>query len=218
MNAKLKQNNYYSTFIFILFFTAFSAKIEAQKNYKILPDTLITTNMKRDTLDIEYFEKNQKDDDLTILKNDGTNIRQFKSGFHDGYVEYFIPPLPKLYRIYKEYYKNGKLKIFGYRLYPGIRISKWYYYDEKGKETIVDEDLKFGKFDYNKVVQMLAKMGYVNLQTGQGRERLQFGYDKEKKLWIIHVLQKEDNSEMGRLLHIDGNSGKIKKSEPWSYY
>ncbi|MCS6796704.1 MAG: hypothetical protein RMJ97_05390 [Raineya sp.] len=36
---------------------------------------------------------------------------------------------------YEEYYKNGKLKTKGtYRM--GRKVGKWYYYDEKGKETV----------------------------------------------------------------------------------
>jgi len=171
-------------YLIVFFVTLISADAQKQVRYKILPDTLITNDMKIEIFNIEFFKDNEENNNLIITNKDGTIIEQYvglgenpEKG--NNFFEYTTLGLPKLYRIYKEYYLNGKLKKFGYYLYPMLMISKWYYYDEKGNEAIVDEDLKFGKFDYNKVVQMLAKMGYLNLQTGQGRERIRFGYDKK---------------------------------------
>ncbi|WP_312302266.1 hypothetical protein [Chryseobacterium sp.] len=145
------------------------------------------------------------------LKNNGAfNPGNYKEG--PGY--YVIPPSPAFNSISYTYYKNGKMKttgkIAGFN--SGIKIGIWRFYDETGKVTEVDEDKKFGFWDFDKVLSVLEKDGVINLKTGKNREfeKLQFFYDKDKKEWKVKVFKKDINvlvEEYWEYL-FDGNTGK----------
>ncbi|ATL42177.1 hypothetical protein CMU69_18710 [Elizabethkingia anophelis] len=126
----------------------------------------------------------------------------------------FIPAAPAFYSIDYIYYEKGNMramgKIAGFS--SGIKIGKWKLYDESGKVTEVDEDKKFGLWDFDKVLAVLDKDGVINLKTGKNREfeKLQFFYDKDKKEWKIKVFKKNINvivEEYWEYL-FDGNTGK----------
>ncbi|WP_407497365.1 hypothetical protein [Elizabethkingia anophelis] len=145
------------------------------------------------------------------LKNNGAfNPGNYKEG--PGY--YVIPPSPAFNSISYTYYKDGKIKVTGKiaGFNSGIKIGIWKFYDETGKLTEVDEDKKFGLWDFNKVLAVLDKDGVINLKTGKNREfeKLQFFFDKDKKEWKVKVFKKNINvivEEYWEYL-FDGNTGK----------
>ncbi len=132
----------------------------------------------------------------------------------DYYSYYVIPPIPYYFSYYYRYFENGNLqfsgKIGGFK--SGIAIGKWKYYDETGKVTEVDEDKKFGLWDFNQVLAVLDKDDVINLKTGKNREfeKLQFFFDKDKKEWKVKVFKKNISvlvEEYWEYL-FDGNTGK----------
>lgn len=119
-----------------------------------------------------------------FTKEDGTIVEQ--NSFPGGYAEIETPPKPKFYKIRKMYYQNGKIREIG-PLLSHMSIGIWRYYDENGKETIVDEDEKYGMPNYNDVLVYLDKKGYIDLRTGERREKTSIGYEPEKKVWSAYV-------------------------------
>ena len=110
----------------------------------------------------------------------------------DGFVEWTTPKLPLFYKVYSEYYANGTLKLTGYCIgSTACKFSIWNYFDKNGNQTKeVDEDAKYGAYDYSKVLLFLHFMGHINLETGEGREGLVLVYDKKEKIWQASVTDK----------------------------
>ncbi|WP_407475506.1 hypothetical protein [Elizabethkingia anophelis] len=126
----------------------------------------------------------------------------------------FIPTAPAFYSVDYIYYENGDMRATGKSagFSSGIKIGKWKLYDKIGKVTEVDEDKKFGLWDFNKVLAVLDKDGVINLKTGKNREfeKLQFFFDKDKKEWKVKVFKKNISvfvEEYWEYL-FDGNTGK----------
>jgi len=156
----------------------------------------------KDIFDIDSFKKNKDmSNNVDISKDNGEHIWQYT--YDTIYIEKYTPPLPKFYRIEKEYYSNGQLKQKGYYM-DELKIGLWEYYDEKGNKTTENMDLLYAnaKFDYNKVMQLLHKLGDLNLNTGENRENIGLHYYKEKNMWIVQVRNTHTYT-------IDGNSGKV---------
>jgi hypothetical protein len=188
----------------------------AKKKYLII-DTTNIQNMERLKFNIENFEKNQEMNDLKYIKEDGTSIWQYKSGY-EYYVEKEYPPFPKLYYIYREYYLNGNIKEWGFMLRTAFPIGIWKYYDEQGnltKEENVDAVLKEkAKFDYNQVFLFLDREKRINIKTGKGREEVTIGINEEAHCWDVNVWPRESNRYKGICYMIDLNTGKVKEKYP----
>jgi hypothetical protein len=167
----------------------------------------ISENMKNKRFDIDMFEKNKKNGSYEFTLEDGTEITQLEA-IPSGYAEWQSYP-NKFYEIYKEYYSNAKIKLKEYRFFRiRIRISE--HYDENENKTLVNEDEKFGKFDYNQLISLLDKKGYVNSKTAEGKENINVGFSSNKNVWEVEI-QREN--ELPRKLIIDGNTGHIIKVE-----
>lgn len=123
-----------------------------------------------------------------FIADDDTEI-QIKGNKINGFVELQIPPKPAFFKIYKEYYPNGDLKIKGKRMGTGATmVGEWEYYDENGQLAAQkNEDEKFGKFGHNELLLFLAQQGHINLETGENREKADFGYNSETKQWEVYV-------------------------------
>lgn len=86
------------------------------------------------------------------------------------------------------------------------KIGVWEHFDESGLLIkTVDEDKKFGKFGYNEVLLFLHQQGYINFETGEGRERVSFGYNVETKRWWVSVVV----SGWATDYIIDGETGEV---------
>ena len=107
----------------------------------------------------------------------------------NGFFMCQTPPKPAFFQIYKEYYPNGYLKLKGKRMGGGATmIGEWEYYDESGKLTsTVDEDKNFDKFGYNELLLFLHQEKHIDIETGDNREKVNFGYDVESKQWYVLV-------------------------------
>jgi hypothetical protein len=152
--------------------------------------------------------------------------------------EFFaIPSKLSFYLTYKEFFENGSIKVKGkyfgiFKLnFYSIKIGYWSYFDEKGKLIQeVNEDKKFGKYSYNEVLKFLDEQKDINLNTGEGRDRvnIQFYYsDKStKKLWGIFIKIGEPygvanlpgeigsrGGQKGKYYYLDGDTGEIIKGK-----
>jgi len=200
MSIKMKKyfNKYVIVFILVAFFSI--SCLAQQSGYKLLKHEDMIS--RQDTFDIDYFEKNKNQGfNVHIYGDNEEHIWQYFS--EEVYTEVYTPPLPKFYRGEREYYNNGKLKQKGYYM-DELKIGLWEYYDEKGNKTTENMDLLYANatFDYNKVMQLLHKLGDLNLNTGENRENIGLHYYKEKNMWIVQVRNTHTYT-------IDGKRGKI---------
>lgn len=135
--------------------------------------------------DIDQYKSNRGSANVyRYTKENGTEIKQME--FPGGYVEIEIPSKPHFYNIQKFYYQNGKIQKAGTCM-DFLPIGIWRYYDENGKETIVDEDEKYGIPNYNDILVFLDKNGYINLRTGERRDKISIGYEPDRKIWKAYV-------------------------------
>ena len=159
----------------------------------ILNDTIMDKRIDFNLLE-ERAEKtplageNQYQYSLEYEDTDGSVCKIFGNKTN-GFVEWQTPPNPVFLKIYKEYYPNGYLKVKGKRLRNGATlIGEWEYYNENGQLTsTVDEDKKFGKFGYNELYLFLHQQKYINIETGENREKVSFGYNIETKQWSVTI-------------------------------
>lgn len=207
---------------------------------------IITEELKKDkimfeTFDYDKFEKeNKKHKDP-----ERSNVYIFERGrevWASWTDIYEIPYNPYFFLSYKEFYEipgkpstiKEKGKYFGdisLGSNSGVKIGYWYYFDEKGKlKQEVDEDKKFGKFSYNEVLKFLDEKKYINLSTGEGRDKVNvefYNSDKSnKKLWkvLINIGKPygvanlpEDKgmryAQDGKSYYLDGSTGEIIKGK-----
>ncbi len=177
------------------------------------------TNMNIDkTIDFELLEKNAKispmsgkegyyEYDWEYTTKDGVYVR-ISGNKIDGFIVWHKPPLPYFYRNYSQYYGNGNLKFDGNVIgNKSLRIGKWEYFDETGNKTKeTDEDLKYGNFDYNKLLSFLHSRKNINMETGENRDGLSVLYDEKNKIWNVSVT---DKFYRMTTYEIDGETGKI---------
>lgn len=153
----------------------------------------------KENLDFEFLEKNSEKTPLPGINNYeyDLNIEQedhsvlvIGGNFSTGFAEELIPPAPAFYKIQSEYYPNGQLKEKGKTIGERncVRIGIWQFFDEKGNQIKeVNEDDKFGKFGYNELLAFLHLNKYINIETGENRNKLKLRYDVEKKQWFVYV-------------------------------
>ena len=163
----------------------------AQENKNSLKDTIM---FKR--FDFELYKRNYegyKEDPTRppfYILADGSAFESFVGG--DDIYYLVIPPKPSYHYYMYFYYPNGRLKEYG--AFAGLRstvkIGVWRQYDAIGDETQVDEEAKFEKWSFNKVLEVLEKDGVINLRTGKHREANELDFDfceKEKKCTVAVV-------------------------------
>lgn len=194
-----------------LLFMAIPGNTFAKKKYVIL-DTTEIQNMEKLKFDIQHYEKNKGFDSFEYIKEDGTRIWQYDSGY-GFYVEEEYPPMPKLYYIHREYYLNGNIKTVGFMIRSYFKISIWKYYDEQGNITEKNWDERLGKFDYNKVMLFLNRKGHINIKTGKGREEMTMGFNEDAHCWEVNIWPAESNKYQGVYYMLDKDTGKVKKQE-----
>lgn len=125
-----------------------------------------------------------------------------------GFVMWQTPPCPGFIRKYAEYDSKGHLKCSGNVIgTDDLRVGRWEYFDADGNQTKeVNEDLRFGKFDYGKLLTFLHLNKKINLETGENRNRLSVFYIDQKKMWSVFIT---DPSYHVTYYELDGNTGKI---------
>ena len=182
--------------IVILFANCASQK---QIIYNIINDLEFNENMGNEKFDIDLFNKNQKNDSYKYTLDDGTYIellKHFGIGPSSGFTEW-RHPANKFYQIYKSYYPNLNLERKGLVIDDQLDIGIWEYYDEQGNLVKkVNEDEKFGKFDYNRLFLLLNRKGYIDIQKGNWKDVVGVGFDNEKKLWYIEVKNKDGHRKL----------------------
>jgi len=125
---------------------------------------------------------------------------------------------------YKAFYKNGNIKEKGHYFglfelnVKSIKIGKWYYFDERGNLIrTVDEELKFGNFSSQDILNFLENKKYINLKKGKNRENVEVDFfyspDLKKRLWSITIYKGKSFSisgnetlREGKSLYIDANT------------
>ena len=197
---------------------------------QIITEELKTGKTMFETFDYDKFEKeNEKYKD----PNRSSGIYVFERGrevWASWSDIYEIPVFPYFYLSYKEFYEHPnqpstikeKGKYFGdidLGSNAGVKIGHWYYFDEKGKLIKeVDEDKKFGRFGYNEVLKFLDEKKDINLNTGEGRDKIKIDFynsDKSnKKLWKIIV----NIGEQYGVTNLPGDKGMRYAQDVKSYY
>jgi hypothetical protein len=188
-------------FLILLTITLATCASHKKIMYNLLNDLKQNKNIENKKFDIYLFKKNNEQGSYRFTLDDGAEVLQIELP-QIKYVERINFP-DKFYNIYKEYYPDGKIKLLEYRLYD-IKFGSSEHYDKQGNKTIINEDEKFGKFDYNQLILFLNKKGYVDIQKGNWKNVFELEFDNDKKLWKVYI-----NGEVLRQLVIDGNSGKI---------
>jgi hypothetical protein len=104
----------------------------------------------------------------------------------------------KIYSDYKSKYQSGKLKEKGRLFFKTVKIGTWHYGDENGNIQKVNEDEKFGQFDYKSVTHFFkTKEGYTppfsyavsyNAPYTGGIETFSISYNNDKKVWFLSIL------------------------------
>jgi hypothetical protein len=167
-------------------------------NIKIIEDS-VTNDKEIDKLDFTLLEQNAKKSQQKDAKGiyfeydwkfteNGIETRVCGNK-REGFVMWQTSPKPAFFKILKTYYPNGYLKKKGKCMGGGYTmVGVWEYYDESGQLTSkVDEDEKFGKFDYNELLLFLHQKDHLNIETGENRENVSFNYDKNIKQWWVEA-------------------------------
>ena len=174
-------------------------------------DTVMTT----EKFDVESFNKRKEKDPTyggIITLEDGTVKKQSGPGIKGGAFEQITPPLPIFYKINKGYHKSTNILEAKGKIIGDLSIDTWQYFDEQGrlvKET--DENVKFGKHHYNDALKFLEKEGWINLKTGEGRERFSLGY--ENNVWYITILSQPWNGNVETYYEVSANTMETLKKE-----
>jgi hypothetical protein len=199
---------------------------------------LITEELKKGNKMFEKYDLNDWEEKNKEYKGKGEyeDVYYFKDGSQVNASNnriFILPPNPFFHVEYKEFYDNGFIKQKG--KYFGIfdlgsfstKIGIWYEFDKKGnliKQT--DEDIKFGKFGYNDLLNFLDKNGEISLHSGKNRENLEvnfyFSNTSGKKLWEATIKKGKPHDELGnegglvsvqriKSYYLDGNTGEIIK-------
>lgn len=197
-----------SVFFMLNVYTVSTAQQSVTVN--VYPHTTLTLGY--ETFDInnykEYFSKSGSLD-YVYTRADGTQIR-ITCQFRNQPVQvYETPPSPALYRIFKEFYPNGRLKIKGVYLPLQLRVGQWLYYGTSGNPEVVDYETVRRDFDYNKILQLLEREGYVNQQNARDNWIPAFWFNDSSRQWGVKL--SKDNIE--RILTISASTGKIIRVE-----
>jgi hypothetical protein len=165
-------------------------------------------NKKIEKFDIKAFDKHQQDNSYEF---DGKDDRVMQFSYQDGYVEEITYP-DKLFKLTKDFYKNGYIKQKGLEFIKGgFMKGTWQFYDASGNlthETNYDSWYKFSWEDVQHFLQMNnATMPNVINITRTWKEG-------EKRVWVISYKATPDkNGNFIRTVKLNGETGKIDKDE-----
>ena len=177
-------------FISLIIITLFLQCKNAQRYSTEVKNSLKDTIMFKQ-FDFELYKRNYKGykEDPTrppfYILADGSAFESFVGG--DDIYYLVIPPKPSYHHYMYFYYPNGRLKEYGAfaGLDSDVKIGIWKQYDTIGDETQVDEEAKFEKWSFNKVLEVLKKDGVINLRTGKHREANELDFDFGQKLKLL---------------------------------
>ena len=198
----------FKIYIIICLFIAISSCNGQQK--------VITTQNKEvmaERLDFELLEQNAKKEVENgiisyywkFVTEDGTEI-EIDGSTEKGFNEKQFPPKPAFYYISKDYYPNGYLRSKGKRMGDGATmVGEWEFYNKKGELVgKINFDEHYDQFGYNELLQFLHQEGHINLETGENREKVSFGYE-DKKWWVSINIVRPWRTEY----EIDGKTGEV---------
>ena len=183
-------------FISLIIITLFLQCKNAQRYSTEVKNSLKDTIMFKQ-FDFELYKRNYqgyKEDPTRppfYILADGSAFESFVGG--DDIYYLVIPPKPSYHHYMYFYYPGGRLKEYGAfaGLDSDVKIGIWKQYDTIGDETQVDEEAKFEKWSFRKVLEVLEKDGVINLRTGKHREanELDFDFDEKEKKWTVVVVK-----------------------------
>ena len=160
-------------FISLIIITLFLQCKNAQRYSTEVKNSLKDTIMFKQ-FDFELHNRNYEGYDKEIgnphfyKAKDGNLFKGVNFGGENIYY-IVIPKKPAYYRYMYYYYPNGKLRKYG--KYAGMggntMIGTWCYYDENGKLEQIDEERKFGKWSFEKILGILNNDSSINLETGK---------------------------------------------------
>lgn len=143
--------------------------------------------------------------DYAYTEYDGTQVRITCQRKGKPIEVYITPPLPAVYRIFKEFYPSGRLKQKGLYLPQQFRIGNWIQCSDNGYCNIINYDTNRGSFDYNDLLKTLAEKGYINTTTGNENWSFVVWFNDNSYQWGVKL---QKNGQL-KMFTIDGNSGKI---------
>lgn len=196
-------------FYFLLMATFFSLALVGQNSVQVGVYPQRTITLSYETFDINAFRTRVAKSgslDYVYTEPDGTQIRVTSQRRGQPIEIYETPPLPAVYRIFKEFYPNGRLKRKGLYLPQQFRIGKWLECDQSGYCSIVDQDANRGSFGYNGILKTLEDKGYINTRTGEGNWSFTaVWFNDYSRQWGVK-LQKGNTYKQ---LLFDSNSGEV---------
>jgi len=124
--------------------------------------------------------------DYTYSLADGTQVQVKAYRNSPTYEVFERPPFPYMHIIYKEFYKNGKLKQKGVFLPTQLKVGKWFETDEFGNGFIIDYEAGRDTYGYNKVLEFLQQRGYYFASDGS-QYRYTFWHTPENHKWGVRL-------------------------------
>lgn len=205
-----KKKIFLAIVLFVSYIQIYGNKVS--DNIQIINDSIMGHKLNFELLDKYATRKWQMKDSIGEYiyyswKFTENGVETHLSGStRNGFSVWQTPPAPAFFKIYKEFYSNGYLKLKGKCMGSNTRVGLWKYFDETGKLIkTVDEDAKFGKFGYNELLLFLHEQGHINIETGENRERTDFGYNTELKQWDVYTISNYWITEYA----IDGETGEV---------
>lgn len=168
-----------------------------------LPDT-----NKREHFDIASYNKHQRNNSYQF---DTKNAHVLQFSYADGYFEEITYP-GKLFKLTKEFYKNGSLKQTGLSFIKGdFMKGTWQYHDTSGKlshQINYDSWFKFSWDDVQHFLQAnrvtIADLISINRTWKTG----------EKRIWTISYKTTPDkDGNFIRTYTLNGQTGKIENDK-----
>lgn len=143
--------------------------------------------------------------DYAYTEANGTQIRVTCQRKGQPIQVYMTPPAPAIYRIFKEFYPNGRLKEKGVYLPLQLRVGQWLQCDTNGNCHVYDYESSRRSFVYNDLLKLLEEDKYMNAQSGFGDWAPAFWYSPSSKEWGVKL----NRGDIEWVLTIDATTGEI---------
>lgn len=162
--------------------------------------------------DVAKYEERKARGTTEFTLEDGTVVRQFEvgKGQERNFLEYLIPPRPKLFQQVRRYYVDGSLKLEGTKLHSGLQVGVWKSYDSSGKlSQETDHEIDYG-FTFEQLLKVVAtfhrdnnyaEVDLLDKMTSVGRSNTEEG-----KHWFFSWQAIPGRVE---LLKYDGDTGDL---------
>lgn len=202
-------------FIFTLLLLNCCIGLNAQNSVSVFVYPNTTVRLDYETFNINDFRSRFAKSgslDYVYTQGNGTQVRVTCQRLGEPIQVYETPPEPALYRIFKEFYPDGKLKEKGVYLPYQFRVGEWIQCGSYGDCHIVDNEINRGSFGYNKLLELLEKEGYVNQRTGWNNWVSAFWYTASSQQWGVKLTK--DN--MVKILTVSARTGEIVKVEEFN--